>query len=154
MHRQMLEDIALSPWDREESDRVNVVHLLDKLPVAERAVMGRRLLTHMSRAPHVEIGTARWDFRRNLLGNADLHLGYAVCNQFTDLHKEAFRQWVLLRHTEWITALEPDRRRLSTTVAVMLTPRHGHVRPWDTTLYAMFGEIPLDPEELAAMQRL
>jgi hypothetical protein len=154
MYRQILEDIALSPWDREESDRVNVLHLLDKLPVAERAGMGRRLLTHMSRAPHVEIGTARWDFRRYLLGNADLHLGYAVCNQFTDLHKEAFRQWVLLRHTEWITALEPDTRPQSTTVAVMLTPRHNHVRPWDTTLYAIFGETPLDPEELAAMQRL
>lgn len=154
MYLQILEDIALSPWDREESDRVNVLHLLDKLPVAERAGMGRQLLTHMGRAPYVAIGTARWDFRRYLLGTADLHLGYAVCNQFTDLHKEAFRQWVLLRHTEWIKALEPERRRLSTTVAVMLTPRHDHVRPWDTTLYAVFGEVPLEPEELAAMERL
>jgi hypothetical protein len=154
MYRQMLEDIAKSPWDRDESDRVHVLHLLDKLPVAERAVIGRRLLTHMGRTPQVEATTSRWDFRRYLLGNADLHLGYAVCNQFTDLHREAFRRWVMLRHHEWTTELEPERRSETATVAVMLTPRHDKVRPWDTTVFAILGELVPDPEDLAAMQRL
>jgi hypothetical protein len=153
-YRQMLEDIAESPWDREESDRVNVLYLLDKLPVAERALMGRRLLTHMGRAPQVEAGTSRWDFRRYLLGNAYLHLAYAVCNQFTELHKEAFRRWVMLRHHEWTNELEPYRRDEATTVAVMLTPRHDRVRPWDTTVFAVFGDLALEPDDLAAIQRL
>jgi hypothetical protein len=61
MYRQMLEDITCSPWDRDESDRLLVLYLLDRLPVAERAVMGRRLLTHLGRTPRVDIGTTRWD---------------------------------------------------------------------------------------------
>lgn len=110
-YRQMLEDIAESPWDREESDRVGVLYLLDKLPVAERAMMGRRLLTHLGRTPQVETGTIRWDFRRYLLGTDYLHLAYSVCNQFTDLHKEAFKRWVMLRHHEWTNELEPPQTR-------------------------------------------
>lgn len=154
MYRQILEDLARGPWDRDESDRLLLLYLLDKLPVAERAVIGRRLLTHMGQAPHVDVGTTRWDFRRYLLGETDLHLAYGVCNQFTDLHKEAFRQWGMLRHHEWLTAVEPDRRSGATTVAVMLTPRHDRVRPWDTTLFAFFGEMTLEADELASMQRL
>jgi hypothetical protein len=60
----------------------------------------------------------------------------------------------MLRHHEWITHLEPDRRRDGTTVTVMLTPRYDKVRPWDTTLFAHFGERPLDNVELEAMRRL
>lgn len=60
----------------------------------------------------------------------------------------------MLRHHEWITHLEPDRRSDATTVAVMLTPRHDKVRPSDTTLFAHFGERPLDGDELESMRRL
>jgi len=84
MYRQILEDLACGPWDREESDRLQLLYLLDKLPVAERAVIGRRLLTHMGQTPQVDVGTTRWDFRRYLIGETDLHLAYAVCNHFTD----------------------------------------------------------------------
>lgn len=154
MYRQMLEDIAESPWDREESDRVHVLCLLDKLPIAERAMIGRRLLTHLGRTPQVETGTTRWEFRRYLLGNAYLHLAYCVCNQFTELHKEAFTRWVILRHHEWITELDPDKRGQATTVAVMLTPRHDRTRPWDTSVFAAFGDLALEPDDLEAMQRL
>jgi hypothetical protein len=153
-YRQMLEDLAHGPWDRDESDRLRILYLLDRLPVAERAVIGRRLLTHMGQAPEVGVGTTRWDFRRYLLGETDLHLAYTVCNQFTDLHKEAFRQWCMLRHHEWISAVEPDRRPDATTVAIMLTPRHDRVRPWDTTLFELFGEIVIEADEVASMQRL
>jgi hypothetical protein len=131
-----------------------VLHLLDKLYVAERAVVGRLLLTNMSKAPRVDIGTTRWDFRRYLLGETDLHLAYAVCNHFTDRHRYAFKLWGMLRHHEWITHLEPDRRSDATTVTVMLTPRYDKVRPWDTTLFAHFGERPLDDDELESMRSL
>jgi hypothetical protein len=154
MYRQILEDIARSPREGDEADRLLVLHLLDKLYVAERAVVGRLLLTNMSRAPRVDVGTTRWDFRHYLLGETDLHLAYAVCNQFTDLHRDAFKKWGMLRHHEWITAVEPDRRSDATTVTVMLTPRHDKVRPWDTTLFAHFGERPLDNDELESMRRL
>jgi hypothetical protein len=154
MYRQILEDIARSRRDGDEADRLLVLHLLDKLYVAERAVVGRLLLTNMSRAPRVDIGTTRWDFRRYLLGETDLHLAYAVCNHFTDLHRDAFKQWGMLRHHEWITALEPDRRHDATTVTVMLTPRYDNVRPWDTTLFAHFGERPFDGDELDSMRSL
>lgn len=154
MYRQMLEDIAESPWDRDESQRVHALYLLDNLPVAERATMGRRLLTHLGRAPQMQAGSSRWDFRRYLLGNAYLHLAYTVCNQFTDLHREAFSRWVMLRHHEWTTELMPGIRDEATTVAVMLTPRHDRIRPWDTTVFGAFGDLALEPDDLAAMQRL
>lgn len=153
-YRQMLDDIAESPWEREESARVGVLYLLDKLPVAERAMVGRRLLTHLGRAPQVETGMIRWDFRRYLLGTDYLHLAYSVCNQFTDLHREAFSRWVMLRHHEWTTELKSENREQATTVAVMLTPRHDRVRPWDTSVFAAFGDLALEPDDLAAMQRL
>ncbi|WP_078291603.1 hypothetical protein [Mycobacterium sp. D16R24] len=154
MYRQILEDIAESRRDGDEADRLFVLHLLDKLYVAERAVVGRLLLTNMSKAPRVDIGTTRWDFRRYLIGETDLHLAYAVCNHFTDRHRYAFKQWGMLRHHEWITHLDPDRRSDATTVTVMLTPRYDKVRPWDTTLFAHFGERPLDDDELESMRRL
>jgi hypothetical protein len=154
MYRQMLEDIAEGPWSRDETDRLHLLLLLDRLPVAERAVIGRRLLTHLGRAPHVSVGTARWDMRRYLLGNAYLHLGYVVCNQFTELHQEAFRRWAMLRHHEWTSALDPETRSEATTVAVMLTPRHDAVRPWDTTVFAIFGDQELEPGDVAVLQQL
>jgi hypothetical protein len=154
MYRQILEDIAESRRNGDEADRLFVLHLLDKLYVAERAVVGRLLLTNMSKAPRVDIGTTCWDFRRYLLGETDLHLAYAVCNHFTDRHRDAFKQWGMLRHHEWITDLEPDRRSDATTMTVMLTPRYDKVRPWDTTLFAHFGERPFDDNELESMRRL
>lgn len=154
MYRQMLEDVARSPWDRDETDRLLLLHLLDRLPVAERAVVGRRLLSHLGQAPDVELGTTRWEARRYLLGDVQLHLGFVVSNQFTDLHREAFRQWVMLRHHEWTTALVPDVRGSASTAAVLLTPRHDNVRPWDTTVLAIFGDLQLEPDEVAQMQRL
>lgn len=36
----------------------------------------------------------------------------------------------------------------------MLTPRFDKVRPWDTTLFAHFGERPLVDDELESMRRL
>jgi len=154
MYRQMLEDIADGPWDRDETDRLKLLWFLDQLPVAERSVIGRRLLTHLGRTSAVSPGAARWDMRRYLLGTAYLHLGYVVCNQFTELHKEAFRRWTMLRHHEWISALDPSIRHEATTVAVMLTPRHDAVRPWDTTVFAILGDQELDPSDVAILQRL
>jgi hypothetical protein len=154
MYRQMLEDIADGPWDRDETDRLKLLAFLDQLPVAERSVIGRRLLTHLGRTSTVSRGTARWDMRRYLLGTAYLHLGYVVCNQFTELHKEAFRRWTLLRHHEWTSALDPDARAEATTVAVMLTPRHDSLRPWDTTVFAILGDQELDASDVAVLQQL
>jgi hypothetical protein len=154
MYRQMLEDIANGPWDRDETDRLKLLAFLDQLPVAERSIIGRRLLTHLGRTSSVSRGTARWDMRRYLLGTAYLHLGYVVCNQFTELHKEAFRRWTMLRHHEWTSALDPALRAEATTVAVMLTPRYDAVRPWDTTVYAILGDQELDASDVAVLQQL
>lgn len=154
MYRQMLEDIADGPWDRDETDRLKLLCYLDQLPVAERSVIGRRLLTHLGRTSAVSRGTARWDMRRYLLGTAYLHLGYVVCNQFTELHKEAFRRWTMLRHHEWTSALDQSIRAEAVTVAVMLTPRHDAVRPWDTTVFAILGDQELEPGDVTILEQL
>jgi len=154
MYRQMLEDITTSPWDRTENDRLLVLSLLDQLPVAERTVIGQRLLTHLGQAPEVGIGETRWEARRYLLGTADIQLGFIVCNQFTDFHRQAFQQWAMLRHHEWTTLLDVDIQDAASTAAVMLTPRYDRVRPWDTTVLVIVGMLDLDPNELQAMQRV
>jgi hypothetical protein len=154
MYRQMLEDIADGPWDRDETDRLKLLWYLDQLPVAERSVIGRRLLTHLGRTSAVSRGTAHWDLRRYLLGTAYLHLGYVVCNQFTELHKEAFRRWTMLRHHEWTSALDQSNRGEAVTVAVMLTPRHDAIRPWDTTVFAILGDQELEAGDVAILEQL
>jgi hypothetical protein len=59
----------------------------------------------------------------------------------------------MLRHHEWCTEVDLDLQEGAWTVAVMLTPRHASVRPWDTTVLAIKGPLDLDPNELAQMRR-
>jgi hypothetical protein len=40
------------------------------------------------------------------------------------------------------------------TVGLLLTPRHDGRRPWDTTLSATAGNLGLDPDYRADLERL
>lgn len=154
IYRQILDDIACSPWDEDERERLRLLHLLDRLPVRERAVVGRKLLTHLGNIGDIEVGTTRWDARRYLLGNAEIQLGYVVTNHFTQNHQEAFRQWTMLRHHDWTIQLDSSCRQNASTVAVMLTPRHDTVRPWDTTVFALIGDLNIESDDLNSMRNL
>lgn len=154
LYRQMLEDVATSSWDRPELDRLNVLHMLDQHPVLERAAIGRRLLDQLRIAQDALNGETRFEPRRYWLGDNHLHLAFGVLNHLSGHHQAVFRGWTMLRHHEWISGLPADAVDACRTVAVLLTPRHDGLRPWDTTMYVLFGEIDVDEEELEAYRRI
>ncbi|WP_156517466.1 hypothetical protein [Rhodococcus sp. LB1] len=154
MFRQMLEDLATSPWDRSEEDRLTLLHLLDRQAVTERAKIGRRMIDLPRDASSVSREATRFDLRRYVFGEGDLQLGFGVCNTFSELHREAFRRWVMLRHHELTETLPDDSREDIWTVAILLTPRHDGLRPWDTTVFAINGVLEIDDADLAALHLL
>jgi len=150
--RMILEDIAEAKIDRDELDRLETLASIDRFSIGERARLGRLLLAHLDDVMQVPTATTKWHFRRIIQDEGSLHLAFGVCSQFTELHREAFRQWTILRHQELTgTGIVPEGRTPK-TVAVLLTPRHDGYSPWDTTMIAINGELSLEPDELAAMR--
>ncbi len=148
----ILEDIARSSVRSGEDERLEVLALLDRFNVGSRAELGRLLLTHLDDVMSVPAGETKWQFRRIIQDQGALHLAFGVCSQLTPVHREAFGQWVMLRHHEYVqraTDVQGPR-----TVAVLLTPRWDGLRPWDTTMFAMNGDIGLNNDELQGMRAL
>lgn len=154
MFRQMLEDLATSPWDRPEEDRLTLLHLLDRQAVTERARVGRRMIDLLRSTSAVSRDATRFDLRRYVFGERDFQLGFGVCNKFSDHHREAFRRWVMLRHYEWTETLPEDDREGIWTVAILLTPRYDGLRPWDITVFAINGVLDIDDADLDAYRQL
>ncbi len=76
----------------------------------------------------------------------------AVTNVNAPEMRDAFGYLVQLRHVERLE-LAPSQI-VTTTVGVLLQPRHDGVLPWDTTAAMTEGEIHLDPEFRAAVERI
>lgn len=77
-----------------------------------------------------------------------------VCSQFSDVHHEAFRQWAMLRHHEAGIAGDSGAEEELVTVAVLLTPRYDSARFWDTTVFAVQGDLEHSEKEIDAMRCL
>jgi len=152
--RVILEDIAEGPFERDETDRLQVLALLDRFSVAERAHLGRLLLEHLNDVTKAPPETTLWRSRRVIQDSGRLHLAFSACSQFTELHREAFRQWTMLRHHEFVTAGVTPEGETPWTIAVLLTPRHDGYRPWDTTMIAIHDALDLSPDEIAGMRSL
>ncbi|WP_221323077.1 hypothetical protein [Actinoplanes sp. L3-i22] len=153
MVRIMCEDIATSLLtEQSEQDLLYVLAAIDRLPVGYRTDLGRLLLDSLRTVRDTPPDEIAWRFRTfRTTVPGEIQLGFGVCSQFSEVTREAFRSWFLLRHHER-GAIEPLTNL--TSVGVMLTPnRTGH-RDWDTTMMAITGDPELDPEELAGSQRL
>lgn len=148
VYRMILEDVATSPFDGLEDERLEVLAQLDRCHVASRAEIGRLLLDRLE-GVLAEGAATSWRFRRIVLDDGRLHLAFGVCSQFTDVHCEAFRQWAMLRHHE---LMEVVGSRSLGTVAVLLTPRFDGLRPWDTSLVALRGDLDLAPDDVTAIR--
>ena len=153
VYRLILEDIAETRFERDESDRLKILSMLDRYPVCERAALGRLLLTHLDDVVATTTGV-KWQFRRTILDNGYLQLAFGACSSFSELHREAFGQWAMLRHHEFSRLRESDDSHEHRTVAVLLTPREDRVRLWDTTSFTLFGDLGHSDEELARMRSL
>jgi hypothetical protein len=155
LYRIMLDDIAVSHSDScDDEERLRILSWLDRLSVTARGQLGDLLMDALRQSAFPEPGHTRWQFRRVLQDNGKLQLCFGVCSQFSDIHNEAFRQWAILRHHETGYADGSEAGHELTTVAVLLTPRYDSVRLWDTSLFAVEGDLELDAEELTAMTRL
>lgn len=148
--RVILEDIASTDINRDEADRLKVLALIDRFSVTDRAELGRLLLTQLAAVNEVPTDSTMWRLRRVIQDDGTLQLAFGVCSQLTEVHREAFRQWTMLRHQELteinLTRAAPPPR----TVAILLTPRKDGARPWDTTMFAIDGALELDPEVVAS----
>lgn len=146
MVRIMCEDIATTRLDeRSEEDRLRVLAAIDGLPVGYRTELGRLLLDGLSSARRTEPGSTSWRFRTFRASGNGAQLGFGVCSTLSDVTQAAFKSWLLLRHHE-----RGDLGSVSetTSIGVLLTPRHDGYREWDTTMIAVEGDLNLTEDEL------
>ncbi|MFD5557649.1 hypothetical protein ACFWIA_27885 [Streptomyces sp. NPDC127068] len=152
MIRIMLEDIALTSLDASltESDRFTVLSDLDRLPVSARAEWGHLLRDMLRDVPLVPAEHVKWRFRRLLHedNTGQLIVGAATC--FDPTVQGAFAAYVQLRHHE--VTNRTGRAEESSTLGVLLTPRHDGRRPWDTSTVRVHGDLALPPEDLKIYQ--
>ncbi|MDQ2874848.1 MAG: hypothetical protein M3Y33_08665 [Actinomycetota bacterium] len=151
MYRIMLEDIAESVSDGDETDRLRALAQLDHLPVVHRTELGRLLLDELN-APPDDPETVRWR-RRTIIGApGEPQLSFAACSKpMSGTVQEAFRSWALLRHHE---RDDIDDLDTATSVCVLLTPRRDGLRQWDTTLLVIIGPANLAEEQLDSYRGL
>jgi hypothetical protein len=151
--RLILEDIAETRFERGECDRLKILSMLDRYPVCDRAELGRLLLTHLDDVVATTTGV-KWQFRRTILDHGYLQLAFGACSSFSELHREAFGQWAMLRHQEFSQLREPDGSHEHRTVAVLLTPRADRLCLWDTTSFTLLGDLGHSEQEIARMRSL
>jgi Family of unknown function (DUF6444) len=152
MVRIMCEDIATTHLDnRTETDRLQVLAAIDSLPVGHRTDLGRFLLDGLHAARLTDPEAVSWKMRTFRSTGGEPQLGFGVCSKFTELTRQAFISWLLLRHHE-----RRDLRTIADAVSigVLLTPRGDGFRDWDTTMAAVTGELELTEEELRQSREL
>lgn len=145
-HR-ILEDVADSPFDGAESDRLTMLALIDQFPVTARPELGRTLLRrldHCAKAPPSEF---RAQHRLVFLEGGNLQLIFTVMTQFSVADQEFHRRFVLHRRQTYLRMSGAIGPILPWTVGIVLTPRPDTGRPWDTTVIATNGPAYFDDEE-------
>jgi hypothetical protein len=152
--RAMLEDIALTRLtDADETDRLRILGELDRLPVGQRANVGRFVLDAMDEVSKDQSEGILWRLRSLRGHSRRIHLGFGACSRpYSEQIKHGLRLWTELRHHDVVAATgEPDGL---TTVAVLLTPRTHGPRPWDTNVAAVSGDITFAPDDLKQLRQL
>jgi hypothetical protein len=152
--RVILEDIATTPISGEatEGDRIRVLAEIDNLPVAHRTALGQLLFEMMEQVMQAPDGQSLWRFRSFVTPDGRLQLGFGACTRFGPEIQGAFGYWVMLRHHQ--RAQDIGGAHDLVTVGVLLTPRYDGLRPWDTTMARVEGEIDLTAEELDRLLEL
>ncbi len=152
MVRIMCEDIATSPHSDNELERLRVLATIDSLPLGYRTELGRLLIDALAEVRRTPDDQVRWKFRTFRAELGQPQLGFGVCSRLDEVTGDAFRSWVLLRHFE--RAEHPDDLADSLSLGVLLTPRRDGLRDWDTTLFAIQGDLGLSGEQLASWRRV
>jgi hypothetical protein len=150
----MFEDIAATRLrEASESQRLRVLAELDRLPVGQRARIGRYVLDAMSQVRREAEGGIAWRMRSVRGRGGQVHLGFGACSRPHSAEiQDVFGWWAQLRHHDVLRTgvVSPEL----TTVAILLTPRFDGQRPWDTTMAAVTGDPNFTEQELAELRSL
>jgi hypothetical protein len=152
--RTLFEDIAVTHLtSASELDRLRILAELDRLPVTQRAEIGRFVLHAMQEVTEHGLGNGVYWRLRSVRGNAAVHLGFGACSRpYSHEIAHGFSLWLQLRHHD-VLAVTMDVERL-TSVAVVVTPRTDGRRPWDTSVAAVSGPVEFEPDDLARLREL
>ncbi|MDT5029673.1 MAG: hypothetical protein QOE61_6631, partial [Micromonosporaceae bacterium] len=104
--------------------------------------LGTYLLDGLREAAAQNVDSSFWKFRTFQAPRGDVQLAFGVCSSLTDLHRQAFQSWFLLRHHE-----RGDDLTEATSIGILLTPRTSGRREWDTTMLAITGNPDLADED-------
>ncbi len=152
--RAMFEDIAVTRLTTSsEEDRLRILAELDRLPVAQRAAVGRFVLDAMRTVSQHRGTGVIWQMRSVRGEGGRTHLAFGACSHpYNENIKTGFTLWTQLRHHD-VVSVTGDTDRL-TTVAVLVTPRNDGRRPWDTSVSAVSGDVGLTEAELRELREL
>jgi hypothetical protein len=132
--RWILEDIGEVPAagldDARARHRLRMLAAIDRAPIAARAEMADVILSWLEQVQQAPPEAVWWRFRHYLYYGR-VHLIVGVTNQNREEMREAFGYLLRLRHTE--RGERSARQADLITVGVLLQPRTGGRRPWDTT---------------------
>lgn len=145
--RLICEDIASIASDQRTPEmEVEVFAAIDGLPVASRVELGTLLYGELHRKQ--EPDGLRWRARTFVPSTpGGVQVSFVVCSVYSEVTANAFRAWLMLRHTE---REHTENIALARSIAVFLTPRLDNVRPWDTTLLVVEGDLELSDEQMAS----
>jgi hypothetical protein len=150
--RLICEDIASIDGNEVTPEmEVEVLAAIDALPVASRVELGTLLYGELD-TKHGANGV-RWRSRTFLPpAPGGYQVSFVVCSAYNEATADAFKAWLMFRHTERAQTEDITRAR---SIAVLLTPRlDDDVRPWDTTLLVVEGDLKLSEEQLASYAAL
>jgi hypothetical protein len=148
----VLEDIATTDFTADEAARLKVLGLLDRVPVTDRADLGRLLLKRLDYCALTPVGQTWVQHRTMLLDHGRLHLAFSVMSVLTQNHHELYSNWLLLRREQLQEAARSSGDEVGWSVGVLLTPRPDGGRLWDTTVIAITGPPSLDPDARAQLE--
>ena len=151
--QQILEDIASTDFTGDETDRITLLSHIDRVPVGERAELGRLLLRRLARCAEEAPNGHRMDHRIMYINQGSLQLTFTTMSQLTDYHTEIYRSWLLLRRQDFLTKSGAQGPIYPWTVGTLLTPRSDGPRPWDTTTIATNGPPAYDATEYARLTK-
>lgn len=152
--RTLFEDIACTRLtNATEANRLHLLAELDKLPVGQRAGIGRFMLEAMKQVAAEGRDGIAWQLRTARGEGGRVHLGFGACSApWSEDIQGMFSLWLQLRHYDVLAAAE-DVEGL-TSVAVLLTPRSDGRRPWDTTVAAVSGALNFSAAELEELREI
>lgn len=152
--QNILKDIATSPFQGDEGDRLRILALIDRFAPGSRAELGRLLLKRLDQCLLTPPDETRWHHRTVLMDRGRLHLAFSVCSTLTGYHNRMHNDWLLFRRYEMLQHAEFGSADLPWSVGVLLTPRPDGDRFWDTTVVATDQPVEFDSEHLRVLEDL